>query len=453
MRHRQSVGAASLRTIRLLPALTVLVFCPLSSFYSSAVDGPLLQGKDAMTDWGKDTPGRRRLIRVEDLPQPFATVSVDNGPKLVARPPDSLPQVPEGFRVSMFAIGLEKPRLLRVAPNGDIFVAESEAGRIRVLRAPAGADKAKTNETFASGLNMPFGIAFYPPGPHPRFIYVGNTDSVIRFPYRNGDLKARGKAAVIVPDIPGGGHLRGGGHWTRDIAFSLDGKKMFVSVGSRTNVHEEYDVSEERRADILEYNPDGTGFEFYATGIRNPVGITVQPETGVLWASVNERDRLGDDLVPDYITHVERGGFYGWPWYYIGSHQDPRHAGKHPELQGKVIVPDVLLQSHSASLEMVFYTGSQFPGEYRGSIFAAEHGSWNRARRTGYKVVRVPIEGGKATGEYDDFMTGFVTPEGNVWGRPVGVAVAQDGSLLVTDDGSNTVWRVSYGSSKSNASR
>jgi glucose/arabinose dehydrogenase len=249
---------------------------------------------------------------------------------------------------------------------------------------------------------------------------------------------------MVVPDIPGGGQLRGGGHWTRDIAFSRDGRKMYVSVGSHSNVYEDPDENEERRADILEYNPDGTGFRIYASGIRNAVGIAVHPQTGELWASVNERDGLGDDLVPDYITRVKDGGFYGWPWFYIGPNQDPRHKGAHSELRGKVIVPEVLLQSHMASLEMVFYTGEQFPKEFAGDAFAAQHGSWNRARRTGYKVIRVPLRNGAPTGEYEDFMTGFVTADGNVWGRPVGVTVGKDGALFVSDDGSETIWRISY---------
>ncbi len=243
-------------------------------------------------------------------------------------------------------------------------------------------------------------------------------------------------------ELPGFAQLTGGGHWTRDVVFSPDGKRMFVSIGSRSNNSD--DDGEKRRADILEFDPEGKHETLYASGIRNPVGLAIQPGTGILWTSVNERDGLGDHLVPDYITHVEEGGFYGWPWYYIGDHQDPAHKGKHPELKDKVIVPDVLLQSHSASLDLAFYTGDQFPGDYKGDIFASEHGSWNRARRTGYKVVRVPLKDGKATGEYEDFLVGFVTPDGDVWGRPVGVTIAKDGALLVTDDGSGTVWRVSY---------
>jgi glucose/arabinose dehydrogenase len=264
----------------------------------------------------------------------------------------------------------------------------------------------------------------------------------VRFPYQSGDVKARGAEEMIVSNISGGGRLTGGGHWTRDIVFSKDGNRMYVSVGSMSNVSD--DAVEERRARIFEYTPDGKNERVYAYGIRNPVGIAVHPETGDLWTSVNERDGLGDHLVPDYVTRVQEGGFYGWPWYYIGPNQDPRQQGKRPELKSKVIVPDVLLQSHSASLAMTFYDGRQFPSDYRLDAFAAQHGSWNRARRTGYKVVRIPIKNGRATGEYEDFLTGFVTTEGNVWGRPVGVAVARDGALIVTDDGSNTVWRISY---------
>jgi len=300
-------------------------------------------------------------------------------------------------------------------------------------------------EFYATGLTQPFGVAFYPLGTNPAYLYVANTNSVVRFPYHNGDMKAGGKPETVVAKIPGGGRLRGGGHWTRDLAFSNDGAKLYISVGSHSNVDDsDNNPDEYHRADILVAKPDGSGLGVYAWGIRNAVGIAVHPQTGELWASVNERDNLGDNLVPDYITHVEPGGFYGWPWFYMGGNWDPRHQGKHAELKSKVLTPDVLLQPHNASLEMTFYEGTQFPSEYRGDIFAAEHGSWNKAMRTGYEVIRVPLEKGHATGEYEDFLTGFVTPSGDVWGRPVGVAVAQDGSLIVTDDGSNTVWRVAY---------
>ena len=405
----------------------------------------MLGSQSVFTDYRGQRPGTFHKITPADLPRPYATASVDNGPELVSRPAGAWPQVLPGFKVELYASQLDNPRLIRTAPNGDLFVAESKPGRIKVFRDISKDGKAERVEIFASGLKQPFGIAFYPLGANPKYVFVANTDSVVRFPYQNGDLKARGPREVIVPNLPGGGLLRGGGHWTRDIVFSLDGKKMYVSVGSQSNVDDtDNNPIEFHRADILEANPDGSRLRVYAWGIRNAVGIAVHPQTGELWASVNERDELGDNLPPDYITHVQDGGFYGWPWYYIGGNQDPRHKGKHPELKDKVIVPDVLVEPHNASLEMTFYDGQQFPPEYRGDIFAAEHGSWNRAVRTGYEVIRVPLKNGRASGEYEDFLTGFVTPEGQVWGRPVGVAVAKDGSLMVTDDGSDSIWRVSY---------
>jgi glucose/arabinose dehydrogenase len=403
-------------------------------------------GQAAFTDYRREQPGTIRKITVADLPQPYATQAVDNGPHLVPRPADAWPKALPGFSVTEYATGLTNPRLVRTAPNGDLFVVESEPGRIRVLRGVDAHGHAEKMEVYATGLTQPFGVAFYPPGPNPAYLYVANTDSVVRFPYHNGDIEAAGKPETAIAKIPGGGRLRGGGHWTRDLAFSSDGARLFISVGSHSNVDDSDNNPEEyHRADILVASPDGSGLAVYAWGIRNAVGIAVHPQTGQLWASVNERDNLGDNLVPDYITHIEPGGFYGWPWFYMGGNWDPRHQGKHPELQSKVLTPDVLLQSHNASLEMAFYEGTQFPPEYRGDIFAAEHGSWNKAVRTGYEVIRVPLEKGHTTGEYEDFLTGFVTPSGDVWGRPVGVTVAKDGSLIVTDDGSNTVWRVRWG--------
>ncbi len=402
-----------------------------------------LKGKDALGDWTTDAPGVRRKITVADLATPYDTPSANNHPRVVERPQGAWPKAPDGFTVTQFADGLIEPRVVVRAPNGDLFVAESRAGRLRVFRDADGDGKPEVNEVFTTRLDRPFGIAFFPPGPEPKFLYVGNTGSVVRFAYRNGDSKARGRPQMIVKNIPTGREeVGGGGHWTRDLQFSADGKTLYVSVGSRSNVSD--DASEKRRAVILAFDPDGKNERTFASGIRNPVGLAVHPRTGQLWTSANERDGLGDNLVPDYITHVEEGGFYGWPWYYLGPNQAPRHKGKHPELKDKVIVPDVLVQSHSASLDLTFYDGSQFPQEYRLDAFAAEHGSWNRARRTGYKVIRVPMKDGKATGEYEDFLIGFVTKEGDVWGRPVGVAVAADGSLLVTDDGSGSVWRVAY---------
>ena len=397
--------------------------------------------KPPFTDFRFEKPGTPRKITVQDLPAPFATNSAGNGPRVVARPESAWPKAPNGFKVGLYATGLENPRLIRTAPNGDFFVAESDKGQILVFRGIAPDGKPEITSIFATGLGHPFGIAFYPLGPNPKWVYVGNTNSVVRFPYENGDLKARGEAEHLT-DLAGERH----GHVTRDVQFSPDGNTMFVSVGSGSNVDDpDTHPDEKLRAKILAFNPDGSNMRVYASGIRNAVGLAVNPLTGQLWCSVNERDALGDNLVPDYITHVEQGGFYGWPWWYIGPHQDPRHEGKHPELKNKVIVPDVLLQPHNASLEMTFYEGKQFPPEYKGDIFASEHGSWNRATRTGYEVIRVPLHHtGKSNGGYEDFLTGFVLPSGDVWGRPVGVTTAPDGSLLVTDDGSNSIWRVSY---------
>jgi glucose/arabinose dehydrogenase len=409
--------------------------------------GSTLTGRKALGDWTTDAPGVRRKVTVDDLAEPYDTPSANNHPRMVSRPEGAWPQAPAGFEVTEFAAGLEQPRVIVRAPNGDFFVAESRANRIRLLRDADGDGKPEVNEVFVSGLNRPFGIAFHPAGPEPQYIYVGNTDSVVRFPYKNGDTTASGGAEMIVKDIPSGDEsVGGGGHWTRDLEFSPDGTPLYVAVGSRSNVDD--DEREARRATILAFDPDGTNERIFAYGIRNPVGLATHPKTGQLWTSVNERDGLGDNLVPDYITHVEEGGFYGWPWYYLGPHQDPRHEGKHPELKHKTIIPDVLLQSHMASLDLTFYDGTQFPEAYHHNGFASEHGSWNRARRVGYKVIRIPMRDGKATGEFEDFLVGFVTEAGDVWGRPVGVAVAKDGSLMVTDDGSGTVWRVAYVSEK-----
>ncbi|MEA3107735.1 MAG: hypothetical protein QOI88_2340, partial [Gammaproteobacteria bacterium] len=375
--------------------------------------------------------------------------------RVVPRPPDAALKVPAGFEVRQFAAGLNGPRNIRVAPNGDIYVAETGAGRIRVLRPGPDGASASATETFASGLRQPFGIAFFP-ADDPQWVYVGNTDSVVRFPYRAGDLKARGNSEVIVPKLPAGGHS------TRDVAFSSDGRKMFVSVGSQSNAGEGLrrlddaalrDWEQQRvpgaawgfetdRAGVLVFDPQGRGEKVYAAGIRNCSGMAVNPSSGDLWCSTNERDGLGDDLVPDYLTRVREGGFYGWPWYYAGAHEDPRHKGVRPDLKDKVIVPDVLLQPHSASLGMTFYSGDRFGPEFRGNAFSAAHGSWNRSTRTGYKIIRAMVTDGVPTGEYEDFVTGFVIDDASVWGRPVGVAVGRDGSLLFSEDGLGTLWRV-----------
>ncbi len=397
----------------------------------------LRTGPAAFGDYRGDGPGVRRHITTADLPPPYATLSAQNGPNVVAPPPGADPYVPAGFRVDVFAHDLLGPRLLRVSPRGDLFVAESQAGRVRALRAADGARAVERNSIFASGLDRPFGITFYPPGPDPKWVYVAETNAVVRFPYANGDMTARGEAQTVVASLTD----VQGGHWTRDVAFSRDGKQMFVSVGSGSNVAEG-DSDERDRADVLVFDADGRDRHVYASGIRNCVGLAVHAGTGDLWCSTNERDGLGDDLVPDYITRVRRGGFYGWPWFYLGDQEDPRHAGERSELASTVIVPDVLLQAHSASLQMTFYDAKAFPPRYRGAAFAALHGSWNRGKRTGPKVITVPLQGGVPTGDYEDFMTGFVVDDAAVWARPVGVAVAHDGALFVSEDGNGTIWRV-----------
>ncbi|MFN2477533.1 MAG: sorbosone dehydrogenase family protein [Chthoniobacterales bacterium] len=424
-------------------ALCAFIVCALAATSFAQTE---IGGKDAIgADWTKDAPGVRHRITQKDLPPPYQTESATNDADVIKQPAGAQLHVPAGFQIEQYAAGLQNPRYLLTAPNGDIFVTRSRANSIEILRDADGDGKPETRATFTSdGLNKPFGLAFYPPGPDPQFLYVANTNGIVRFAYRNGDLKARAPVEKLSAELSAGGLLHGGGHWTRDIVFSPDGKKMYVSIGSASNVSDNQE--EASRARIFEFNPDGTGQRVFAWGIRNAVGIKFRPGTSDLWMSVNERDELGDGLVPDYISRVQPGGFYGWPWFYLGKNQDPRHKGEHPELADKTLVPDVLVQSHSASLNLCFYDGAQFPGEYKGDIFAAFHGSWNKTRRTGYKIVRVPLGkgSGKPRGDYEDFVTGFVTPEGKVWGRPVGVTVAKDGALLFSEDGNGTIWRVSH---------
>ena len=434
---------SSLR-ILITPAAVLLASSALLFAGDDAAKHSVLTGQSAFTDALHESPGTRRHLTVADLPGPMPEQSVDNGPDVMARPANAWPIAPKGFKVDLYATGLDNPRLLRVAPNGDLFLAESGSGKIRVFRGVGADGKPQQVSVFAEGLHQPFGIAFYPAGPNPQWIYIGETDAVSRFPYQNGDLKARGEKQQLA-DLPGGGRLRGGGHWTRDVIFSKDGSKMFASVGSHSNVDDSDTHPEEfHRADVLEFTPEGKFVKVFAWGLRNCVGEAINPITGELWCSTNERDGLGNNLVPDYVTHVQEGGFYGWPWWYMGGHQDPRHVGKHPELGSKVLTPDIIVNPHFASLEMMFYTGSQFPAEFKGDGFACEHGSWNRAQRSGYEVIRLPMKNGHATGEYEDFLTGFVTADGTVWGRPVGVAQAADGSLFVSDDGSRSIWHVTY---------
>ncbi len=420
-----------------------LFAAPLSALHAQAVK----TGDAAFESATDEKPGNRVHITLADLPDPHPEQSVGNGPKLVPRN-GAVPVAKPGYKVELYAdADFSTPRLIRTAPNGDLFLADTGAGSVIVLRGVGADGKAAQREVFATGLKQPFGIAFYP-AVNPKYVYVANTNSVVRFPYKSGDLKATGEAETIVSQL----HPPGGGHSTRDIVFSKDGSRMLVSVGSGSNVDDpDTHPGEFHRADVLEFKPDGTFVKVYAYGIRNCVGEAVQPSTGELWCSVNERDVLGNHLVPDYVTSVKEGGFYGWPWYYMGNKQDPRLKGTHPELNGKVITPDVLMQPHNGSLEIVFYEGKGFPGVNAGDIFAAEHGSWNREPRTGYEVAHIPVKNGKATGEYEDFVTGFTTPDGQVWGRPVGVTIAKDGALIIVEDGAKTIWRVTYTGGKQTA--
>jgi glucose/arabinose dehydrogenase len=375
-------------------------------------------------------PLKKYHIKPGDLPPPSPGTA--SPPQIVPQPPGATLTLPPGFSIGAFAEGgFKNLRWAMDAPNGDLFVADSSAHSVVILRDTDNNGTADERHVYAEGLNFPFGLAFWND-----FFYVGNTDSIVRWKYQPGQTKAPG-APEKIADLPGRGN-----HWTRTLAFSPDGSKLYVAVGSESNV----DVEKEPRATILEMNPDGTGRRVFASGVRNAVGLTFRPGTNELWASVHERDMLGDDLVPDYVTRVQDGGFYGWPFAYIGPNEDPRRKGERPDLVKKTLIPDVLLQSHSAPLGLVFYNGTQFPAEYRGDAFLAMHGSWNRKRRTGYKLVRIPIRDGKATGEYEDFVTGWMLGEDRteVWGRPVALVVRRDGSLIVTDDAHNKIWRITY---------
>jgi glucose/arabinose dehydrogenase len=435
--------------------------------------GQVRRGAAAFGSWQDDSPGVRRSFTVQDL-QPVSK-SINSAAQVVPVPAGARPRVPDGFSAELVTSELRNARAIRLAPNGDLFVANSMSSSVHVLRVPAGSGKPSTTTVFASGLQQPFGIAFYPLGPNPQWVYIANSNGVIRFRYKNGDLKATGQPERVVDGIPWVHH------WTRDIVVAPDGNRFYFSVGSGSNAAQdmfpapqltEHPVprivstvaewakikplgaawdTEEFRANILSFDPNGKNIRIVATGFRNCAGITIQPITAQLWCVVNERDSLGDNTPFDYATHVVEGAFYGWPWYYIGAHQDPRHPGERPDLKDKVTVPDVFMQAHSAPLQIVFYQGNSFPAEYKGSAFVAMHGSWNRSKRTGYKVVRLLFDAaGKPTGEYEDFMTGLVVSDAQVWGTPVGVAVASDGSLFVTEDANGTIWRVSYhGSARS----
>ena len=377
---------------------------------------------------------RHKAAKPADLPAPYATPSANNGPQMIPQPAGASLKLPPGFKAEVFAENMKNARWLTVAPNGDVFVAECNQNRITVLRDTTGKGVADTREVFATGLDQPFGVQFWQD-----YFYVANTGSIVRFKYKSGQTKADGPPETVVADIPGNGYR---GHWTRDLEFNAKGTKMYVTVGSSVNIGEEDDP---RRASIMEFNPDGTGGRIFASGLRNATGKAFNPKTGELWCNVNERDGLGDELVPDYFTSVKDGGFYGWPYYYAGKIHDPRVPEK-PELKAKSLEPDMLLTAHVAALGVVFYSGKMFPKEYQGDAFLALHGSGNRSKRAGYRIIRVPFKNGKCSGEWEDFLTGWMFGEDDqrVWGRPVGLAVWKDGSLLIVDDGANKIWRVSY---------
>ncbi len=364
------------------------------------------------------------------LPAPFATKSVGNAPEIEKPPAGFLPTVPQGFRVNVFATNFKYPRWLTVAPNGDIFLADSGSGEIVVMRDPQNTGGAQEREIFVDGQKEPFGIVF-----HGNYVYVGNTNEVVRFRYDPKTSKRLGEKEHLL-DLPTGGHS------TRALAFSADGKHLFISVGSNSNI----DTGEDsRRAAVAICDPDGKNARLFATGLRNPVGLALEPVTGEVWTTVNERDRLGDNLPPDYFTSLKDGGFYGWPYSYIGDNVDTRVKQEHPELVARAIIPDVLLDPHVAPIQFAFYNGKQFPERYRGGAFVAEHGSWNRSTRAGYQIAFVAFKDGKPSADPVPFLNGLVPDptKTGVYGRPAGVAVAPDGSLLVSDDGAAVVYRIS----------
>jgi glucose/arabinose dehydrogenase len=396
------------------------------------------------------------------LPPPFATPSAVNFPTLIGWPQGATPRAPSGFRVDLFASDLSSARWIYVLPNNDVLVAQAntekisgvepavlealkKAGsmgpspnRITLLRDSDGDGRFETREVFLSGLNQPFGMLLLGDN-----FYVANTDSVMRYRYAK-DARRITETGQKIADLPAGGYNN---HWTRNIVASPKGDKLYISVGSQTNVDEEgLDANQPHRAAILESNPDGSGLRIFASGLRNPNGMDWAPGTTTLWTAVNERDGLGDDLVPDYITSVRDGAFYGWPYSYFGQHEDPRQKGKRPDLAAKAVVPDVPVGAHTASLGLAFYRGQSFPERFRGGAFIGQHGSWNRSTFSGYRVAFVPFINGRPSGPVEDFLTGFIASEERrqVFGRPVGVATLRDGTLLVADDASGRVWRVRY---------
>lgn len=379
--------------------------------------------------------GARFHITVADLSRPRASPSVANPPAYIARPGGATLRVPEGFRANLFAVGLEHPRWIAVAENGDVFLAEPRAGRITFMRDEDLDGRADLVTVFWEGFRSPHGLAFAG-----GYLYVADTRAVWRFPYRPGQVRA---SAPPVRVTPPGALGSAGGHWTRNLVFSPDGRRFFVAIGSQGNLAEE----PAPRATVRVFNADGSGGRTFAAGLRNAVGIAFYPGTEDLYVVVNERDGLGDDLPPDYLTRIGDGDFFGWPYAYLGPNPDPDLGDLRPDLVARTRVPDVLFQAHSAPMGLVFYDAAQFPEAYRGDAFVALRGSWNRSRPTGYKVVRVPFRDGRPVGVYENFATGFWAAGGKrarVWGRPVGLALAADGSLLIADETGAAVWRVSH---------
>ncbi|MBW8733065.1 MAG: PQQ-dependent sugar dehydrogenase [Asticcacaulis sp.] len=421
---------------------------------------PVSKSTNPNLDWRKDAPGVRHHIGPADLPAPFATESAGNSPVFSAPPAGFLPKVPQGFQISVFSRDADRPRQMHFSPGGDLFFTESRKGRVSLFRNGEGGLDPKPL-VFAEGLDHPFGIAFYPAG-DPRYVYVATPTTVVRFPYSRGDTVARGPAETVVTGLSAGGS-----HNTRDVVFSADGQSLYVSVGSATNDAEDMKTppeggivqwegshglgaswaADDGRAMVLRFDPDGSHRQPFATGLRNCVAVGVSPRTGDVYCTTNERDATGDNLVPDHFTRMKAGQTFGWPWYYLGDHEDPRHAGERPDLRGHITVPDVWFVSHSAPLQFTFYdppsaAANAFPAAYRGGAFVVLHGSWNRAARTGSKVVRVLFRNGRPTGDYEDFMTGLIADDQHVLGRPSAIAVAPDGALYVGDDAGNVIWRI-----------
>ncbi len=436
-----------------LLALSLLISAALPAFSASCQTG-----QAALTDWTGDAPGVCRHIQNSDIPAPPQGTdpekSVAKPITVVPAPDNALPKVPEGFNVEVFAKGLKGPRIMRVAPNGDLFLSEVGSGRVLVYR---GGKPTDTPDVFAEGLDRPYGIAFYP-AKNPKFVYVAASNQVVRYPYKKGDVKASAAAQVIVPNIPNSRH------WTRDLAISADGKRMFVSVGSHSNVaggmpdktpaeikaHEKVHGKgaawgdELDRAVVRTFDPEGKSIRNYATGLRNCSGMAMQPKTNDLWCVVIERDHVGPDLVPDMVVRVRDGDFHGWPWFYLNGIEDPAWTGKRPDLKNDVRAPETMILSHSSPIAVTFYTGKNFPTEYRNDAFVTLHGSHSKPNRAGYKVVRAVMKNGKATGEYIDFMTGFMVDNDHTWGRPTGVVTMPDGALLVSEDANGVVYRVKH---------